>query len=1636
AGLTALDGSRLAQPYTFDFQTPSPEVQNVAPREGYAWLAPDQTFTVLLNQPVRDLAQHAKLEVAGKPVPLTVAKEISVAEENRAKETERHHERASFEERGFKNRQTRYELKPASALPLNVEVRLTLDGALPGKEGPLTLGAPATWIFFTYGPFTFTDVRACTWDTERCSWGPLVLLSTNKVDVATLKGKLTIEPAAEIDWDNVESYIPEPWSHFKSPYVVLAGRYKPGTQYKVKVAPGVADEFKQVAPAFSKPLRLDDLEPSVSFGPGIAVLEAERDGALPVESVNANSATASVWTLSPEELAPLLAWEPYDRRQPEPLPARPPASLTVDLQGKKNAVHFTPLKLRETLPEGQKSGLFLIKATSPDVPRERESRVLAQVTDLAVHAKLGARSGALWVTRLSKGTPVENAQVRLLDKAGAVKWEGMTDATGVAKTPGLVGLVEGSENSWQTPFALAVAELEGDIGATLSEWDDGIAPSAFNLPSEWDNGKPRSLGLVFADRGVYRPGDEVFLKGLARFRQLGEIQRPKAGTEVQVTVNSSRGTEVFKGPAKVSDFGTFGARFPLPKEVPLGTFQIVAELQVPRESGAFDQLSYHGSFRVEEYRPPQFRVDVITPAKDATAGDDLSATVLARYLFGGAMSKAQVHWTASRTSTSFTPPGNDAFSFGVQTWWWDDEQPSPSSEVFGGGDGETDATGSLQIKVGKAEAPAGKTWEYTVEAEVSDVNRQRLANRASLTVHPASVYAGLRTANEGFAEAGKPVKVELVAASPDGKRQAGVPLALEVKRRDWKSIKKKGVGGQWFTESEAVETRVAGCEVKSEATPVSCDFKVEQPGLHVLEVTASDSQGRKQASRISLYAVGSGWVSWQRNDTDRIDLVPDKQAYDVGETARILVKSPYPEADALLTVEREGVFTVKRVKLKGAAATLEVPLDESLVPNAFVGVVISRGRVPKDQGIETGQDPGRPAVRVGYVELRVQKKSKQLTVTVTPDATEKRPRDKVKVAVNVADYLKKPAKAEVTLWAVDEGVLRLTAYQRPDLVEAVHPLRGLSVRLGEPLIHLVLSQLYGEKGAGGTQGGSGGSDATGAGFRSRFKTTVAFETTVTDERGVAHVEFELPDNLTTYRIMAVATTAADQFGGGQAEIAVSKPLLALPALPRSTRVGDIFDAGVVVHTKGAAPLGDVKVTAEAQGLKLAGPAEQTVPMADGKPKEVRFHFVAETAGTATLRFAVQAGNERDGVEQKLPVTLPVAREAVATYGDTTEKHVEGIVPPGGIRPDVGGLEVTLSSTMMGNFDENMRQLVEYPYGCVEQLSSRLVPFIALREIQKTFGLAYANPTERAERERALFSAWLGDTTGLKGKESPDEVVRSTVRSIQEMQNHDGGFRYWPGEGCSQTWASSYAVLALYRAREAGFAVDSAAIANGQKFLADTVAANRCVNCGWGCPPPGDETRIFALYSLARTRAPKSSYYGELFGRRGKLPLFSKAMLADAMFVGGGDRAQAKQLLTELLNHAKESAAEVHFEETDSQTYATLWSSDTRTTAIVLQTLTDIAPEHPFVSKIGRYLVKVRKEDGQYRNTQEAAFSLMALSEVLRTKEKDTPDFVAKVTLGAEQLAAEPFKGRSMEVKKLSVPIEKLAALKGKQPMTF
>lgn len=1640
-GLTALDGATLPEDYVYSFLTPRLELQDVSPERGDLWLRPDSTVTLLFNQPVDQAALLKALKATAGPavVAFAVEKEISVQEERRQRLEEARRAGRSWDvledmERGYRNRQTRYVLKPKTALPLDQAITISFDKSLTGKEGKLAMEPAEDISYRTYGPLKLEGARFCEGD-WRCPYGPLIISSTNELDLETLKTRLKVTPPVELDWESASASTPKSdWElRNRRPTARIPGKWRPGTQYRIEIAAGVADIFKQTsAQPFSTTLQTADLAPALITGGSIGLVErSDSSPVLPVEVSNLKTLNVSMWRVTLPEVAKLLVNSSVS--DPKLIPRRPDFAQDEKLSYPRNTARVHPIKLGKVLGDDARTGLALVAINSPDLEyRPQEGyRQLVQVTDLAAHIKVAPKSSLVWVTRLSDGQPVADADVSIFDGAGTQVWSGKTNTEGFADAPGASGLkLKAPRYEWEYPFALVAAQKDGDVAFTANTWSSGVEPYEFGLSQGWEGERPDSASFVFTDRGIYRPGDEVHVKAVIRYRVLGELRAPAAGSRLTVALSDSRG-EVFKREVvTVSAYGTVALSAVIGKEAPTG-FYFVEVTGTLREG----EVRTSGSFRVEEYRAPQFRVDVEPKAKSLIAGDALEASVLARYLFGGAMSDVQVKWAAHRESSGFSAEAGAGFTFAQETWWWDDNKPVDASGFFASGEGKADAKGALAVRAGVTEAPGEKPYTYTFEAEVTDVNRQSVAGRTSVTVHPAKYYVGLRSPAY-FLEVGTEYGLEALVLDTEGARAKGKRVTVTVTSRSWKSVKQKDASGGYTTISEPVETEVQKCELESADGAVPCRFKPASAGFYIVRGSVKDEQGRQHSASMGVYATGNDWVAWQRNDTDRVELLTDKTTYDVGDVAKVLIKSPYPQAKAMVTVEREGVLSRRLVDLKGSVVTVEVPVTEDMVPNVYAGVLIMRPRVTEG-GIETGDDPGRPNARVGLVKLNVERKSKRLDVKLTTAKTDYQPREKVTVDISAKDHTGKGASGEVTLYVVDEAVLRLTNYKVPDPIAAIYPERPLSVRLGEPLLHLVRKRSYGEKGE--AQGGGGG-DGSGAGIRSQFKTTVLWNPTLELKDGAASFTFSLPDNLTSFRVMAVVITQGDRFGSGETSFQVNKPVMALPALPRFARVGDSFEAGVVVHAHGSAA-SEATVTATVEGgAQLAGAAEQKVALAAGAPKEVRFTFKGVRPGVATFRFKVAAGKDADGVEQKIPIELPVEMDAVATYGDTTDQRVEGLAPPKEVYEDRGGLTVSMASTSLAGFDRGFQQLIEYPYGCLEQQSSRLVPFIALREIAGQFGVPWPDRNARKaaanDEVNALLNTYLFGTLDVSDKKDPDQVIAATVKSILALQDGDGSFRYWPSSWCSDPWSSAYATLALHRAKEVGFEVPADRLARAEGYLARVVGGN-CGGCmaAWAC---GDETRVFAAYVLARMKSPRASSYAEFYARREKLSLFGRALLANAMFVGGGDRKQANALLQEILNFAKESPKGVHLAEVQSATYATLFHSDTRTTGVVLQALTDIAPDHPYVGKMAKYLTGVRQGDGEWRSTQEAAWSLMGLTQVLRTKERDTPDFRASLVMGAAELMSQAFKGRSMATQTTTIPMKELLAKTqgAEQKLTF
>ncbi|HLL84670.1 MAG TPA: alpha-2-macroglobulin family protein, partial [Longimicrobium sp.] len=636
--------------------------------------------------------------------------------------------------------------------------------------------------------------------------------------------------------------------------------------------------------------------------------------------------------------------------------------------------------------------------------------VWVQSTRIGVVAFSDPRELTAWATSLVDGRPLAGVEVRLSGAAPAA-----TDARGVAATP-LPANPGGRE-------AFLVARLGNDAAILGS----GMAHAGWAYMGRGQEGV-RTAWHTFTDRNLYRPGETVRFKGWARrmsFGKYGALALPGRGT-VNYQVRDSRGNEIGKGTAQLTELGGFDASFVVPAGANLGHAAIQVSLAgSPNDSHGF-------SFLMQEFRRPEYEVSVTADEGPHFVGGGAEVTARASYFSGGGLPGAPVEWNVTATPGFFSPPGWDEWSFGpTRPWWWwmDGDDQGVESESFSG---VTDASGAHAIRLDFDRAVPPRPFQVTANATVTDVNRQTWTSSASLLVHPSAVYLAMRTPRS-WLEAGDTMELEMIALGLDGKPVPGRTIDVRIRRNEWRFD-----DGRW----REVEAGSESCSRVSGTTPERCTFRVVG-GDYRIEGVTTDAQGRRTFTTLRMWVAGPG-VRFpgrgEENQARQVEMIPDRERYAVGDTARILLRLPFQPVRGLVTIGRNGIVRTEPLAAEGATHTLRIPITEADVPNVWVQVDVT--------GATSGGTEERPAARgvdiaTGTVMLRVPPLTRTLTVRAVPSDTTMLPDAEGSVEVEVRDARGRPvAGAEVALVVVDEAVLALSGYRIPDPLLLFYPERG------------------------------------------------------------------------------------------------------------------------------------------------------------------------------------------------------------------------------------------------------------------------------------------------------------------------------------------------------------------------------------------------------------------------------------------------------------------------------------------------------------------------------------------------------------------------------------------------------------------
>ncbi|HXG68554.1 MAG TPA: alpha-2-macroglobulin family protein [Blastocatellia bacterium] len=1614
AGTRSAIGGTLATAKRWSFATPPPQVKASYPNDGPHVRNP--LFFIEFDQRIDPAAvlETIKLRSSREAFALRLATPEEVqADPNVSRMA------AAAEKGRWLAFRAANPASPELPLPGDTSFTVAIGPGTPSAEGPRKTTAPQQFGFRTYGPLRVTR-HDCGYGQECRPFMPWSIQFTNPLDAEAFdKAQVRVEP--EMPGMKVAVY----GSHMS-----ITGMTRGRTTYRVTLDGSIRDQFGQtLGQPVTVSFNVGSAYPALAAsGEGFVVLDPTAQPRFSVYSINHNSLKVRLYKVEPEHWAQFAE---YMREYRPDRPTTPPGRLvfndTINIEAVADQMVETRIDLRPALTDGYGHAILIIEPTAP--PKDRWNRQVIhtwiQATGIGLDAFVDNSELVGWATSLQDGKPIGGAQLTILDVA---KTGARSEASQATASDGLARLPLGAGAAG---VKLLVARKGNDI-AILPEnfywWGGG---------SGWQK-RPAADYLrwfVFDDRKMYRPGEEVHVKGW--IRRIGGGQQGDVGAldgevrNLSYVLRDSRGNEVLKGNLQLNALGGFDTAFKLPPTMNLGP----AMLQLHAAS-SLEGEEFNHAFQVQEFRRPEYEVTAQASEGPHFVGGQATATVSAAYYAGGGLPNADVNWTVTSTPTNYTPPNRGDFTFGQWIPWWIEQSgyTQPRVETF---TAKTDAAGKHHLKIDFISADPPRPYAVTAEASVTDVNRQAWSASARLLVHPAQLYVGLRS-ERTFVQKGEPLVVQSIVTDIDGKAIAGREIRMRAVRLDWVFEK-----GQW----QQKEVDPQECNVRSTTDPVTCRFETKEGGTYRVTATVYDDRERANQSELTLWVAGGKRPPQRDVEQEKAELIPDRKEYQAGDTAEILVQSPFYPAEGVLTLRRSGLVETQRFTMNAPSHTLRIPIQEGYVPNLYVQVdLVGAAARTGDDGQPITTAPKRPAYAAGSLNLLVPPLKRKLAVTATPRDKALEPGGETTVDVELRDATGEPvAGGELAVVVVDEAVLALTGYRVDDPTNTFYSLRDAGVRdhhLREKVLLANPEDLIGrmqqtdavfvtggraaaEMAAppppaappmdkaerrmrySGTAGKDSAEPEQPINLRTDFNALATFAAAVpTDSNGRASVKVKVPDNLTRYRVMAVAVAGGKQFGISESNITARLPLMARPSPPRFLNFGDRFELPVVLQNQTDAPM-EVNVAVRATNAELTEGMGRRVTVPANDRVEVRFPAAAVKAGTARFQIGAVSGRWADAAEVSLPVWTPATTEAFATYGEIDQG---AIVQPVQAPPDVvtqfGGLEVTTSSTQLQALTDAVLYLVAYPFECAEQLSSRILAVAALRDVLTAF-----------------------EAKGLPKPEEMKSAVARDIKRLQGMQNDDGGFGFWKRGDRSWPYVSIHVAHALQRAKEKKFEVPSGMLDRSKDYLQNIER-----HIPSYCSPEARRALIaYALYVRNRMGDRDPAKARRLIAEAGLEGLSMEAIgwILPVLSADPNSRVEVANIRKYLGNRVEETAATAHFTTSYSDGAHLLLHSDRRADGVILEALIGDQPSSDLIPKIVRGLLAHRKA-GRWENTQENCFILLALDRYFGTYEKATPDFVARAWLGDAYAGGHEFRGRTTDSHQVNVPMKYLAEKAGAQ----
>lgn len=1204
-------------------------------------------------------------------------------------------------------------------------------------------------------------------------------------------------------------------------------------------------------------------------------------------------------------------------------------------------------------------------------------------------------SNLIWVTDLTTLAPIDKAQVEIF-RTETDDWNDYiyksagtyeTDRNGIARTPA-------------TSNTQAAIVRNGP--------DSAIVTSESYIRYSYGEAMRNNHVYLYSDRPIYKPGDTVYIKGIERSGYDGTYEYTE-GKEIEAYVYNSEYEEVLRKNVALNAFGSFELEFVIDQEAPLGTFEVNAG------SGFY-------SFDVLEYEPAAFEVKAIPEKEEYISQETINIDVDANYYFGAPVEGGSVYYNVSSQNYYFDKYTDEYFSFGSPWYrcYWNcyySDQFLMSKRINLNEDGSARISETLDLSELFTEEDEQSSKILVFNITVENSSGQSISTQQSMIVHWADYYIGMNS-NTPYVGQNESFQLRAKTVDTNGEPLKVRNLDMSVNKVEWVRNKRQEVDGAFYYRSEKVLEKVIEKTISTDGDGNwSDEVSLEDNGEYEVIIRGTDSEGRTVKSVYTLYVWGTGYASIRPSNNTDLELVSNAADgnLNVGDTASFIIKSPFEKAKALISIERGSIYDYEIVDVNQSLFEYEFEITDRHIPNVFASVVL----ISDD-----------PEVKHGEVQYQINTDHKDLQVEVQPNKDHYLPGEEVTLDFTVTNHAGIGQKTELSVAVVDKSVLALKGNPQKNPVTFFYNSFPLTVQTNSNLKNILEEVDILAKTKGG--GGGPGLDTK---ARGEFKDTAFWEgTLLTDADGKAQITFTLADNLTTWQVESLGITKDHLIGVGYQDFMSRKDVMLTPLKPRFVVPGDEFSIGAKVFNQTDSALSlDVAFESETliaqnenttRSIRIPAKETQTVYFKTYAPENIQ-------NGQHSFTLAATNNDYNDTVIQNISITRNDTYEVTATSNFSNNNTLQEFVYlPENIVEDKGALTVNTSATLAVFLSDALNYFVEYPYGCTEQIVSKLGSMAILKK-----GLSLENIGSQIDLKNIQFD---GKTYNL------DQVIQLGLSRIGQNQQYDGGFAYYNYLE-SDYYLTLHTLQTLQTIREAGYEVNDEQFNKALSYINAQISSNADLYKH----TPTVVNTVMILDRIQGIQAINTSLLETLRTTVFQDPAYIRETISNAelvqlaVFLGRNMSQKANYFgqnnidtVFDTLENRIDIDARGAYLRTSQNRFWRTHETAVQNTALMMQAFIARAQSNnstatlPITDKILRWILNSRSKDGAWSTTSNTITVIDTFTQYLSWQKENESDFTLSVLYDGEQKANYTFANETVtDQNTVTLPIADLA--KGK-----